>query len=89
MVILIMMLAILSVMIEVLETVGMMRAMFVVMMKVVIAKVKDKDGERKFDCGDSNIDDGADDGRVNINGADDARNDGDSKDDIGFEGNDE
>ena len=89
MVILIMMLAMLPVMIEVLETVGMMKAMLVVMMKVVIAKIKDKDGERKFDCGDSNIDDGADDGRVNINGADDARNDGDSKDDIGFEGNDE
>lgn len=86
----------LSVMIEVLEIAGMMTAMLVVTMKVVmIVKIKNKDGERKFDYGDdvngcdSNIDDGADDGRVNINGDDDAKNDGDSKDDIGFEGNDE
>ena len=64
MAILIMILAMLSVMIEVLEIVGMMRAKLVVIMKVVmIVKIKDKDGERKFDCGDSNIDDGTDDGR--------------------------
>ena len=94
MVILIMMMGMLTIMIDVFDIV-MMRAVLVVMMKVMmIVKIKDKDGERKFDCGDdvdgcdSNIDDNADDGDVNINGDDDAKNDDDSKDDIDFEDDD-
>ena len=94
MVILIMMMGMLTIMIEVFDIV-MMRAVLAVMMKVtMIVKIKDKDGERKFDCGedvdgcDSNIDDIVDDGDVNINGDDDAKNDDDSKDDIDFEDDD-
>lgn len=86
----------LAVIIEVLEIVGMMRAMLVAIMKVVMMiNIKDKDGENKFDCGDdvngcdNNIDDGVDDGCVNINRDDDAKKDNDSKVDIEFEGNDE
>ena len=66
MVILIIMLGILAILIEVVKLAVMMRAMLVVMMKVMtMEKVKDKDGESKFDCGDagdSNNGDGFDDG---------------------------
>ena len=93
MVVLIMMLGMLIIMIEVLDVV-MMRAMLVVMMKVmIIVKIKDKDGEGEFGCGDdvdgcdSNIDDSFYDGGNNINGDDDAKKDYNSKDDIDFKGN--
>ena len=66
MVTLIIMLGILAILIEVVKLVVMMRAMLVVMMKVMtMAKDKDTDGESKFDCGDvgdSNNGDGFDDG---------------------------
>ena len=95
MVILIMMMGMLTIMIDVFDIV-MMRAVLVVMMKVmVIVKIKDKDGERKFDCGedvdgcDSNIDDIVDVGDVNnsdsgCRGGGDGEVDGGSND----EGND-
>ena len=59
----------------------------------MIVKIKDKDSERKFDCGDVdrydvNIDNNVDDGGVNINADDDAKNGDDSKDDIDFEDDD-
>ena len=83
----------LIIMIEVLDVV-MMRVMLVVMMKVmIIVKIKDKDGEGEFGCGDdvdgcdSNIDDSFYDGGNNINGDDDAKKVYDSKDDIDFKGN--
>ena len=55
----------------------------------MIVKIKDRDSERKFDCGDVdgyvvNIDNNDDSG-VNINTDDDAKNGDDSKDDIDFE----
>ena len=75
------MLGMLAILIEVVKLVVMMRAMLVVMMKVMtMGKVKDKDGKSKFDCGDvggSNNGDGFDDGIfVNINGDYDANCDG-------------
>ena len=59
----------------------------------MIVKIKDRDSERKFDCGDVdrydvNIDNNVDDGGVNINADDDAKNGDDSKDDIDFEDDD-
>ena len=88
MVILTMILGMLIKRIEVLDVV-MMRAMLVVIMKgMIIVKIKDKDGESKFDFGDdvddcdSNIDDSIYDGGVNISGDDD-----DKKDNIDFKGN--
>ena len=56
-------------------------------------KVKDRDSECKFDCGDvdgcdSNIGNNVDDGSVNINADDDAKNGDDSKGDIDFEDDD-
>ena len=59
----------------------------------MIVKIKDRDSERKFDCGDvdgydRNIDNNVDDGGVNINADDDAKNGDDSKDDIDFEDDD-
>ena len=59
----------------------------------MIVKIKDRDSERKFDCGDvdgydGNIDNNVDDGGVNINADDDAKNGDDSKDDIDFEDDD-
>ena len=88
MVILTMILGMLIKRIEVLDVV-MMRVMLVVIMKgMMIVKIKDKDGESKFDFGDdvddcdSNIDDSIYDGGVNINGDDD-----DKKDNIDFKGN--
>ena len=94
MVILIMMAGMLIIMIEVLDVVTM-RAMLVVVMEVmIIVKIKDKDGEEEFDCGDdidgcdNNIDDSFYDGSDNINGDDDAKKDDGSKDNIDFKGND-
>ena len=88
MVILTMILGMLIKRIEVLDVV-MMRVMLVVIMKgMMIVKIKDKDGESKFDFGDdvddcdSNIDDSIYDGGVNISGDDD-----DKKDNIDFKGN--
>ena len=76
MVILTMMLGMLIKRIEILDVV-MMGAMLVVMMKVMmIVKIKDKDGESEFDCGDD-VDE------CESNSGDDD----DEKDDIDFKAN--
>ena len=59
----------------------------------MIVKIKDRDSERKFDCGDVdgydvNIGNNVGGGGVNINADDDAKNGDDSKDDIDFEDDD-
>ena len=59
----------------------------------MIVKIKDRDSESIFDCGDvdgcdSNIDNNVDDGSVNINTDDDAKNGDNSKGDIDLEDDD-